>query len=155
MSRIEEEVADYFEEEEDEEKLAVDQYFEDININETLPLYNVLFDYVTKTNISKIKHKNVKDLLFSQIENGILYRGHIRVMYLDYTWFKNLGKCLYITHVIISPRRGKFLNRDLKILLNELNIDSVYIESILSDKVLDSFVSNGGTKDNNSVMILK
>ena len=155
MSRIEEEVADYFEEEEDEEKLAVDQYFEDININETLPLYNVLFDYVTKTNISKIIHKNVKDLLFSQIENGILYRGHIRVMYLDYTWFKNLGKCLYITHVIISPRRGKFLNRDLKILLNELNIDSVYIESILSDKVLDSFVSNGGTKDNNSVMILK
>ena len=141
--------------EEDEEKLAVDQYFEDININETLSLHDLLFDYVSKTNICKIKHRNGKDLLFSQIENGILYRGHIKVMYLDYTWFKNLNKCLYITHVIISPRRGKFLNRDLKILLNELNIDSVYIESILSDKVLDSFVSNGWIKDNNSVMILK
>jgi hypothetical protein len=138
--------------EEEIEKQAVDEYFEDIH--ETLPLYNVLYDYVTTTPISKIKHKNAQDLFFAQTENGVFYRGHIRAMYLDYTWFKNLGKCLYITHVIISPRRGQFLHRSLRQLFNELPMDSVYIESILSQKVLDSFVSKGWTQDNNNNSVI-
>ena len=62
MSRVEEEVANDFEEEE-EEKLAVDQYFEDININETLSLHDLLFDYVSKTNICKLFYELFKELL--------------------------------------------------------------------------------------------
>jgi hypothetical protein len=102
------------------------------------------------------KNRNAKTLLFSQSVNGMLYRGFMRVVYLDCSRFKNLGKCLYITHIMISPRKGKFLNTDLKRILNDVsNIDSIYIESILSDKVLSSFIANGWTEDNNSVLLKK
>ena len=47
------------------------------------------------------------------------------------------------------------MDRDLRRILNESNIDSVYIESILSDKVLDSFISQGWIKDNSNVILKK
>lgn len=141
--------------EEDIEKIAIDCYFDDININKVPSLNNVLLDYLSITSISSKKYINERELLFSQTENGILYRGYIRIMYLDCSRFKNLKKCLYITHVITSPRRGKIMDRDLRRILNESNIDSIYIESILSDKVLESFISKGWIKDNSSVILKK
>ena len=103
----------------------------------------------------KKKHKNLKLLLFAQTINDILYRGFVKVVYMDLTRFQNLGKCLYITHVIITPRKGRILDKELKRILNDMPnlLDSVYIESILSDKVLESFVSNDWTAYNNSVFI--
>lgn len=139
--------------EEDIEKRVVDCYFDGINIDDVQSLYNVLLNYLSTTAISSKKYINEQELLFSQMENDILYRGYIKIMYLDCSRFKNLKKCLYITHVIISPRRGKFMDRDLRRILNESNIDSVYIESILSDKVLDSFISQGWIKDNSNVIL--
>ena len=93
------------------------------------------------------KSKNSKVLLFEQTVNGTLYRGYIKLVYFDANAIRlyNLGKCLYITHVIISPRKGNFLDPTLKEILQENTnkLDSIYIESIMSERVVEYFEENG------------
>lgn len=142
------------------EKQEIDHMFQEKDISEIQPLYDVLRNFLDTTPISSMmhKHKNINLLLFAETINGVLYRGYIKAVYMDLTRLKNLGKCLYITHVIISPRKGNILDRDLKRILHDApNVDSIFIESILSDKVLNSFVSKGWTLDNysNNVFIKK
>jgi hypothetical protein len=143
---------------EEMEKDEVESYFEDHDLDNIEPLYLVLSNYLQSTPISSMmnKDKNEETLVFKQTINGVLYRGFIKVNYLDCSRFKKLNRCLYITHVIITPRKGKILDTELKRLLNDMtNIDSIFIESILSDKVIDSFSSNGWTIDGDNAFIKK
>ena len=136
--------------EEEEEKSEVDSYFEANSEEEAVKktLKEVLQEYVQTAELttkSLDKSKNSKVLLFKQTVNGTLYRGFIKLVYFDASRLYNLGKCLYITHVIVSPRKGNFLDPTLKEILQENTnkLDSIYIESIMSERVVEYFEENG------------
>jgi hypothetical protein len=94
--------------------------------------------------------------LFAETIGGVRYRGHIQFNYLDCALFRNLGNCLYITHIIIHPRRGNFFKPTLeKILYENDNIDTVFVEAIMSDKLLQSFEDDGWIITNSSAFITK
>jgi hypothetical protein len=142
------------------EKDQVDMYFEGSDPSDIKTLKEVLDDYLENTPISPRKFRNEEDLIFSQTKNGILYRGYINVMYWNAGKLLdrfNLGNCLYITHVLISPRKGNILDETLKEVLNNPKINSIYIESIMSDEVLESFLRKGWTQagQDNSVYLKK
>jgi hypothetical protein len=82
------------------ERVAINDYFRGVDAN-TLVL-NDLNRLREKTKISKLrdKHNNMKMSLFAETI-GVRYRGHIQFNYLDCALFRNLGNCLYITHIII------------------------------------------------------
>ena len=141
------------------EKDQVDMYFEGSDLSDIKPLKEVLDDYLENTPISARKFANQEDLIFAQTKNGTLYRGYINVMYWNAGKFDRLklGNCLYITHVLISPRKGNILDETLKEVLNNPKIDSIYIESIMADEVLESFLRKGWTQvgQENSVYLKK
>jgi len=141
------------------EKEQVDMYFEGSIPSDIKPLKEVLEDYLENTPISQRKSTNAEELIFAQTINGTLYRGYINVMYWNAGKFDRLklGNCLYITHVIISPRGGNILDQTLREVLNNPKINSIYIEAIMSDEALASFIRKGWTADgyNNSVFLKK
>jgi len=141
------------------EKDQVDMYFEASEPSDIKTLKEVLDDYLENTQVSARKFTNEEDLIFSQTKNGTLYRGYINVMYWNFGKLDRLklGNCLYITHVIISPRKGNILDETLKEVLNNPKINSIYIESIMADEVLESFLRKGWTQagQDNSVYLKK
>lgn len=140
------------------EKMEIDEYFERVDIEYIHSLYELLTSYLQNIKIVRMidKHNKMKDSLFIKKDNKNLYRGFIRYNYIDCSNFQNLGNCLYITHIMIYPRRGDFFKPTLKKILYENdNIDSIFIEAILSDKVLQSFIDNGWNIINNSCFITK
>jgi len=147
------------EEEDERERDEVDMYFEESETSDIKPLKEVLDDYLERTPISARKYTNQEGLIFEQTKNGTLYRGYINVMYWNSGKLDRLklGNCLYITHVIISPRKGNILDETLKEVLNNPNINSIYIESIMAEEVLQSFLRKGWTQAgvDNSVYLKK
>lgn len=140
------------------EKMTIDEYFEEVNMKYVKSLYELLKIYLQNTKISNLKdkHYNLKTFLFTEKIDNILYRGHIRFNYMDCSKFKNLGNCLYITHIMIYPRRGNFFKSTLKKILYENdNIDTIFIEAIMSEKVLKSFEDDKWIITDNSAFITK
>ena len=139
------------------EKEQVDMYFEGSKPSDIKPLKEVLDTYLESTPISQRKFTNAEDLIFAQTINGTLYRGYINVMYWNAGKFDRLklGNCLYITHVIISPRGGNVLDPTLREVLNNPKINSIYIEAIMSDDALASFIRKGWTADGYNNVFLK
>lgn len=143
------------------EKDQVDRYFEESehDPSDIKTLKEVLDDYLEDTQISARKFTNEEGLIFAQTKNSTLYRGYINVMYWNAGKFDRLklGNCLYITHVVISPRKGNILDETLKEVLNNPKINSIYIESIMADEVLESFLGKGWTQagQDNSVYLKK
>jgi hypothetical protein len=148
--------------EKEQEKQYIDYMFETYGEGKEMnSFYNEIQNYLEHAKISPLMNKNsaMKELLFVQNKNNREYRGYIKLSYLNCSRFNNLDKCLYITHVAITPRGGKFLSSELKRILNDNDkLDSIYIESIQSDKVLDYYKNDGWSPVNiysNSVFIKK
>jgi hypothetical protein len=179
-------------EDEENEKLAIDQYFENDfttpaeydesgydsensdNSSTGSPdgaaekpvyksMYETLVEYLAETSISQTfqRRSNAKTLLFVETVGETEFRGMMTVVYVeanDYNPVNELGECLYITHIMTSPRRGGFFKTTLRRILDDtVNLKSVYVESIMSDRVEQSFVESGWKKAGrgNSVYIIK
>jgi hypothetical protein len=136
-------------------------YFEDISPSDVPSLQEVLNDYIDRTPVNKTmnKERNQEELLFAQVVNDTLYRGYIRVMYWDWSRKRPhpFPNCLYITHMMITPRGGNLLDTALKQVIHNPKVDTIYIESIMSDDLLAKFQDKGWTVDgySNNVYLKK
>jgi len=143
---------------EDAEQQQIDAYFEGSDLSSIKPLQEALNDYLVETEVSPNKLRNVREILFAQTVNGTLYRGFITVTFWNWNHGRvdrhRLGNCLYITHVMISPRGGNIIDVALKE-LNNPKINSIYIESIMAEEVIESFVRKGWTRDGENVYLKK
>jgi hypothetical protein len=142
------------------EKCYIDLVFSDVNLADLVSLKETLKGYLEQTSLNKtfFKDKNNAELCFCQTIDGTLYRGVVQVLYWDYNRHRSkLGKCLYITHAMISPRKGNILDSTLKEILQDERVDSVFIEAILDERLMAKFVEKGWQADGyaNNVFIKK
>lgn len=128
-------------EEEQQEKEAMDLYFDDVEEVQLQPLYETLTAFLANPS------KRESELFFKQTKHGITYRGYLQLRcYRPPMRIRGstLGNCLYITHVLISPRRGKFFEPCLRRILDETSaLDSLFIEAIRSDKIVEEMQRSG------------
>jgi hypothetical protein len=136
------------------ESLDVESKFEENGNPEPGSLKDVLTTYLQSKTMptQRIRHR-YEDLLFKQEKNGFEYRGYIRVG----VGFINNKSCLSITHVVIAPRGGDLLNPTLTEILRDSPLQSIMIENVMSEYVIEKFIEKGWKRndDSDSVYLVK
>ena len=131
------------------ERLTVDSLCPDSDYG---TLSDALQSYIDSNAVSPKRNK-MNEICFIENRNGIVYKGSMSFYYWNAAENvvprKNLGKCLYITQFIISPRGGNIIEPILRQEIFQMPlIDSIYIESILSTSVQNKYAATNWTRVN-------